>query len=134
MNITEQLLSSNVSNFTKRKTKVIKSSRLADCLGVKKAVDVTIKEIPYRLYNEIANGQYDEDGRINPDRMVDMAVDLVVEGVAEPDLRNKDLMEHFGVRTPEDLAVLLFDNEIAVIGEKINELCSYEDVKDRVKN
>ena len=66
--------------------------------------------------------------------MVDMAVDLVVEGVAEPDLRNKDLMEHFGVRTPEDLAVLLFDNEIAVIGEKINELCSYEDVKDRVKN
>ena len=51
---------------------------------------------------------------------------MVVEAMAEPNLKDKDLQEHFGVKTPKDLAFKLFQGgDLAAIANAITELSGY---------
>ncbi|MBQ9613099.1 MAG: hypothetical protein IJV14_11035 [Lachnospiraceae bacterium] len=61
---------------------------------------------------------------------------LICEAMVYPDLKNKELMEHFKVPTPKDLANKLFNGgEAGKISKAIMALSGYtDDTDEQIKN
>lgn len=62
---------------------------------------------------------------------------MCVEGIVEPDLRNKDLQAHFDCKSAKDLCEKLFGMEVAEISDAISLLSASdtkEDHEETVKN
>ena len=77
----------------------------------------------------------DKDGNKDFSRLADINLMYCVEGVVEPNLRDTNLMEHFGVKTPKDLAEVLFDAEAGKIAGEIISLSGLSDDAEKdVKN
>lgn len=132
--ITEKLLSADVEKFKKLKTETIESPRLTRLLGSSEPEKIKIGEIPFKKFNEISNYTYDENGKINYSTLTDSSLEYAVEGIIEPNLKDEKLMNYFGVSTPDDLAVLMFGNELNSIVTKIIELSNPDAEEAKVKN
>ena len=64
---------------------------------------------------------------------------MCIEGVMDPDLKDKDLQKHFGVDNAKDLCEKLFGNEINALSDEISRISGVaeadgEDTEDEVKN
>lgn len=137
MNLVDELLKCDSKKADERQTKVLKSKRLATILGVDEPVDITIKELPPKRLNEILSLQIDKKGHIITSKMYDANLLIAVEGVADPDLRNADLLEHFGCATPKDLAEKLFGSEVNKISAEViamGNLNDEEENEEEIKN
>ncbi len=137
MNLVDELLKCDSKKADERQTKVLKSKRLATILGVDKPVDITIKEIPPKRLNEILSLQIDKKGGIITSKMYDANLLVAVEGIVDPELRNADLLEHFGCATPKDLAEKLFGSEINKISAEViamGNLNDEEENEEEIKN
>lgn len=133
MNLIEKLLRIDKEKATEREKKKIYSSHLSRILGER--TEITITELSGKRLNDITAMMVDKNGNKDYSKMQDMNLMYCVSGVVEPDLRDQRLMEHFGVRTPKDLASILFDSEAGRIAGEIVSLSGLsDDAEDEVKN
>lgn len=133
MNLIEKLIRLDKEKVQERDTKKIKSERLSKLLGVE--TEITIKELSGKKLNDLTQIIITKDGRKDFSRMYDLNLMYCVEGVIEPNLKDGALQEHFGVKTPKDLAALLFDAEAGKIAGEIIALSGIgKDAEEEVKN
>jgi hypothetical protein len=122
MNLVEQLLKADVKKADEFESGVYRSRKLAKLLGKKGTVDVTIREIASRKVNDIVAYQVDKKGNFDFSKSYDAKLLMVIEGVADPDLRSKELQNHFGCDNAKELAEKLFGSEINELSDAISAL------------
>lgn len=133
MNLIEKLIRIDKETLLKKETKAVKSARLSKIVG--EEANIVIKELSGRKLNDISAMMVDKDGNKDFSRLADINLMYCVEGVVEPNLRDTNLMEHFGVKTPKDLAEVLFDAEAGKIAGEIISLSGLSDDAEKdVKN
>lgn len=133
MNLIEKLIRIDKETLLKKETKTVKSARLSKIVG--EEANIVIKELSGRKLNDISTMMVDKDGNKDFSRLADINLMYCVEGVVEPNLRDRNLMEHFGVKTPKDLAEILFDAEAGKIAGEIISLSGLSDDAEKdVKN
>lgn len=133
MNVIEKLIRIDKEKMSEKETKKIKSVRLSKILG--EDTEITIMELGGRKLNDIAGIVVNDEGKRDFSKNYDMNLMYCVEGIMEPNLKDPVLMEHFGAKTPKDLAAILFDNEVSRIADKIYELSKMgKNVEKKVKN
>ncbi|EJO5347139.1 phage portal protein [Clostridium botulinum] len=125
-NVMDLLLKADTSKL-KRATKEVKIQSLSESFG--QDVVFTLQAIPIEKYNEIQEQgvSIDEEELSNIDyNKIQMLT--VLEGVKEPNLKSKELMEHFKAHTPIELLQRMFSGrpgEIATLYNNINDLCGF---------
>ncbi|BBF45077.1 hypothetical protein lbkm_3836 [Lachnospiraceae bacterium KM106-2] len=135
MNLVEELIKADAKKATELQTGTFQSKNLARILGKKKPVEITIREIPTRRLNDIMAMQFDRKGNFDITKAFDSKALCVSEGVIDPQLSEVGLMEHFGCKTPKDLAIRLFKSELSNISDEIAVLSGIsDDIEDEVKN
>ncbi|WP_370852257.1 phage tail assembly chaperone [Megasphaera elsdenii] len=138
MNAIDALLKTDTAKLTALPTKKFELPRLSKVTGTK--FEVTVTAIPGELLNDIttAHVTYTKHGRVKDGNAYKTGLDLVVNGLKEPNLRDKKLLEHLGVTTPNQAAEKLFlAGELGQIASAVNELCgitSQVEVDETVKN
>lgn len=133
MNLIEKLIRIDKETLLKKETKTVKSARLSRIVGGE--ANVVVKELSGRKLNDISAMIVDKDGNKDFSKLADANLMYCVEGVVEPNLRDAKLMEHFGVKTPKDLAEILFDAEAGKIAGEIISLSGLSDDAEKdVKN
>lgn len=130
MNLVEKLLRVDAGKADEKKEKKIISKRLGELMGANEGVEITIREISAKRMNDIVSKMYNNKGNFDMSKSFDAKAIACAEAVVEPDLKNKDLQEHFKCGTPKDLAIKLFGNEITHISDEIAALSGYSDVED----
>ena len=135
MNLVEALIKADAKKAEELKTSVFLSKKLANILGQSEAVEVKIKELPHRRVNDIMSYQLDKRGEYDFSKSFDAKLMMVVEGVVEPDLKNKELQEHFGCSKARELAEKLFQSEVTALSDTIADISGVEDAsEDEIKN
>lgn len=108
MNLVDKLLKMDAKKAEELQTGSVESKRLAKLLGVDK-VEVQIREIKSRRVNDIVAYQIDQKGKFDYSKSYDAKLMMCVEGIVEPDLRNKDLQAHFECKSAKDLCEKLLE-------------------------
>lgn len=125
----ELLLKAKKEDFQKKETIVVKSRFLGKKLGLDEPAEVTIKELSNRRATELTNTVLDTEGDFNKSKLFDANLHLVAEAVVSPDLKNKELMAHYGAGSPKDLAELILGSDVIRIANKIKEISGVTDEK-----
>ena len=133
MNLVDELLKADSKSISDLKKDIFRSERLGEIIG-KEFVDVEIQEIPTRRFNDIVSYQVTSNGNIDFSKSFDAKLMLIIEGVSNPDLKDKKLQEHFGVMTAKDLAEKLFAREVNALSDKITNLSGIEADDEVIKN
>ena len=134
MNLVEALIKADAKKAEELKTSVFLSKRLGKILGTE-PVEVKIKEIPNRRVNDITAYQIDRKGEFDFSKNFDAKLMMIVEGVVEPDLKNKELQEHFGCSKARELAEKLFQSEVTALSDAIADISEVENAsEDEIKN
>lgn len=139
MTLVEKLLKAEKEKAEELETKVITSKRLSKILGTEKPVEITIKEITAKRINELQGLLYDKKGRYDKGKLIDVYALMAVDGIAEPKLKDDALVKHFECGSPKDLALKLFQGELATIADKITDLSGLtkeeeEEQEEEIKN
>lgn len=133
MNLIEKLIRVDKDKAFKREEKKIKSARLSRILG--EETEITIRELNGRKINELAMMIRDKKGNLEQSKLLDVNLMYCVESIIDPCLKNAQLMEHFGAKTPKDLAEILFGIEANMIADEIAMLSGIsEGSEEEVKN
>lgn len=114
--------------------KKVKSERLKKWLGTDTDVEITLRQIPARRLNDIIGITLDKNGHRDMSKNYDMNLMICVEGIVDPPVKERELMEHFGASTPKELCEKLFDTEANIIAQEISELSSLKEKEEDVKN
>lgn len=130
MNLVEKLMKADAKKADEREVGVFKSMQLSRILGEKDPVDVKIQELSARRKNELVAMAVDDNGRADMSKAYDANLKVVIAGVIEPNLKDKDLQEHFGCKMAVDLAEKLFKSEVTDIATAIFSLGTVGDGKD----
>lgn len=128
MTLTEKLLSSDEKVANTLKTGTFKSKRLARVLGESEPVEIQIKELaPGKISSMSADPASSNMGTYTR---------ICLEGIVDPDLKNPEMLKHFGCSTPLSLTEKLFSLEVANIGEAIIKLSDVGagEEEDEIKN
>lgn len=137
MNLVEKLLKADAGKAMELEKKTMKSRRLSKILGVSEATEIVIREIPAKRLNELMSMQFDSKGRLEAEKALTAQTLVAAEALVEPDMKDKSLQEHFGCKTPKDLAMKLFGLEVKQIADEVVTLSGYGDVEEtdeEVKN
>lgn len=139
MNITEKLLKIDRGEFAKEKTAEIEAPTLSEVLG--EEMTVKVKALSGDRYTELTSRMLTEEGTLDFSQVYNVNGIIAVEGIIEPDLKDKDLQKHFGCVTPLELAKVLFPGgELTKIADKITEISGFvndkkkKQARDEVKN
>ena len=136
MNLVEGLLKADQAKAKEYATGTFKSKRLAKVLGQDEPVEITIREIDLGTIKNVREFATKRDGSFDAKKSIDSNFMLVVKGVVDPDLNNKELQDHFGASSAMELAEILFRFEANYIADAIIKLSnmSMEDAEDIIKN
>lgn len=138
MSLVDKLLQLDAKKVTERPTKEFEVKRLSKLLG-EKAI-FKCQALDGETYADIQRSAIDisKKGNIRDMKIFEMQVMTCVEGIVEPNLKDKRLLEHYGVPTPKELVKrMLLPGEIADLYNTINELSGYErddEDEDDIKN
>ena len=135
MNLVEKLLAADSKKIGNVKKKEISSKELSEILG--EPVKVTIRTISGEEYHSLGIGMLDRKGEVDYSKTFDVNAKIVAAGLAEPDLKNEELLKHIGVATPADAAKKIFRGEINKIAGEISKLSGFvseEETEEEVKN
>lgn len=139
MNALEKLLKADAEKITEKPKKTIEIKRLSKVLGSK--FEITVEALDADLLAEISEShtEYTKSGKVKSTDNFGIGVDTIVNATVEPDLRNKELLKHFGCATPNQLVTKLFlAGEMGKISETISSLCGVEtsqnEIDEEVKN
>jgi hypothetical protein len=138
MNMVDRLLRADVVNkLAERPTKKVKMERLSKLFGFD--FIVTLRAIDPERYADIQKMAVDfTNGSVDNMDIYQIQTQTLLAGIADPDFKNKELMEKFGVALPADIIRKLFlAGEIADLTAQITELNGYTTQKkadEAVKN
>ena len=135
MNLVEKLLTVDKGEFDKIEKKQLESKQLTKLLGSN--AEVTIQAVPGDLFSPLSASGLDEEGNVDYNRAFDTNAKVVAAGIADPDLKNEELLKHMGAATPADAAKKIFKGEINKIATEIAKLSGFdvEETTDKeVKN
>ena len=134
MNTVELLLKIDAGKLAEVPTKTMEIKRLSKLNG--QPFMVKIKALSGRRYLGYADMARDSNGKVNVDKVCDANSLITCAGMVEPDMKSRELQEHFGARTPKDLVEKIFKcAEIGKIADEIAELSGYgNDTDDKVKD
>lgn len=131
MNLVDELLKIDSKKTEELETGVFRSKKLAKLLGAKSdTVDVKFSEVKSRRLNDIISYQVDRKGRFDYAKSFDAKLMLCVEGLIDPDLRNKDLQKHFECDNAKELCEKIFGSEINELSDAISALSGIEQDED----
>jgi hypothetical protein len=134
MNLIDKLMKADAAKADERLTGVFKSRQLARILGEKGTVDVEIRELSQRRKNDLISSAVESNGEIDVSKSYDANLKVLVAGVVNPDLKDKDLQEHFGCKMAIDLAEKLFKSEVGDIAAEIFKLGTIDADEEEIKN
>ena len=137
MSLVDKLMAIDSGVFAQDLTAEIPAKRLSDVLG--EPVKVKVKALSGDQYMDITTRLVDRKGNADFSRAYDVNALLVVEGMIEPSMKDKDLQQHFGAATPKELAKILFPGgELSDIAGEITRLSGFtqndEETEEEVKN
>lgn len=126
MNMVDRLLQADAVNKLKEKpTKTVKMERLSKLLGFD--FTVTLRAIDPERYADIQKMAVAlTNGEAENIDIYKMQTQTLLAGIADPDLKRKELLDAFGVTLPSELIRKIFlAGEIADLTAKITELNGY---------
>ena len=139
MSLLDKLLQADAGKLTEKPHKTYEINRLSKAL--KTDFILELQAIDAQRYAEIQRMGIDlgKKGNVRDVNIYEMQVFTILDGVKEPSLKDKKLLEHFSVTTPKELVTKLFlSGEIADIYNEINELSGYEkdddEADEEIKN
>ena len=124
MNLVERLLTVDKGEFDKIEKKEITSVQIARLLGVD--TTIIIQAVDGDLFGGLTASGLNENGEVDYGRAFSTNAKIVAAGVADPDLKNEELLKHLGVATPADAAKKIFRGEINWISAEIAELSGFK--------
>lgn len=127
MSLTDRLLQLDVNKVTEKPTEEFEIKRLSEIAGEK--ILFKCQALDGETYADIQRKAIDisKKGNIRDMKIFEMQLMTCVEGIIEPNLKDKKLLEHYGVPTPKELVKkMLLPGEIADLYNVINELSGYE--------
>lgn len=135
MNLAEKLLKIDKGEFDKERTTQITSKMLTELFG--ETTKITIKAIsPQEVLDISATGLDDEGNPIIKKSLATNAI-LAAATVVDPPVKDTELLKHFGVATPDALALKLFKGEVNKIAVEVNKLAGFnigDDTDEQLKN
>lgn len=135
MNLAEKLLKIDKGEFDKERTTQITSKMLTELFG--ETTKITIKAIsPQEVLDISATGLDDEGNPIIKKSLATNAI-LAAAAVVDPPIKDTELLKHFGVATPDALALKLFKGEVNKIAVEVNKLAGFDigdDTDTQLKN
>lgn len=135
MNLAEKLLKIDKGEFDKERTTQITSKMLTELFG--ETTKITIKAIsPQEVLDISATGLDDEGNPIIKKSLATNAI-LAAAAVVDPPIKDTELLKHFGVATPDALALKLFKGEVNKIAVEVNKLAGFDigdDTDEQLKN
>ena len=134
MTVTEMLLKADTKKVDELNEGTFDSAALARALGKPGKITIKIREIPARKMSEYIDGTVGSE-TYNTAKMFEASKKIVLAGVIDPDLKNKELQEYFGCHLGIDLVEKIFKNEVYAISEAIQNLSAFNDADDEeIKN
>lgn len=129
MNTIDLLMKMDAGELDKVPEEEREIPRLSELTGEKFVVKY--KALPGKRITEISDMATD-----SAEKEYDAQMLLICEAMVSPDLKNKDLLNHFKVPTPKDLAYKLFNGgEARKISKAIMTLSGYtDDTDEKIKN
>lgn len=136
MNLVDELLKADAKTADELDTDTYTSKRLTKIIGSKELVTIKIRGVKSRRVNDIVAYQIDRHGDMDYSKTYDAKLMMCLEGIVEPNLRDKSLQEHFNCETAKDLCEKLFENEVTAISDAISALSGInnENAEDDIKN
>ena len=129
MSLVESLLKADVAKITELPEDEIEIKRLSKITGSRFAVKV--RAINGTRFTEIQKNTLNIKKGKNDFDVTKAKTLTVLEGLVEPDLRDKELLKQFSSVTPKEaLNKIFLSGEIDKIYKKITELCGYEEDED----
>ncbi|MBZ9615294.1 phage tail assembly chaperone [Clostridium estertheticum] len=135
MNIVEKLLKLDAGSITVP-TQEVKIERLSTLVG--EDANFTCNAISLDAYNEVQSNSVilDKKGNIKGYNTGGMQLSLVLAGV--PELKSKELMDHFSSPTPEELIKkILLPGDVSNLAKVVSQLSGIEEIEtagEDVKN
>ena len=128
------LMGLDADKITEIPTKELKLTRLSKLTGAD--FIVKLKALPAKRFTELVTGISGKDGTVDAAKAFDANMRVVLAGLVDPSLKDKDLQEKFGCSTPGQLLEKLFTGaEIGVMADAITALSGFAgDVVEEVKN
>ena len=136
-NLVDRLMKADKANIGEMRTDVFRSQKLADILGETYPVEIKIHELKARRMQAIQSDQIKNNGDIDFEKVYDAQLRMCVEGISEPNLKDKELQEHFGCSLATELCEKLFNSEAALISDEITKLgikINDKKTEDEIKN
>lgn len=132
-NVLDVLLGAETGKLQKP-TKEVKISSLSKSLG--QEVKFVVKGLDGDEYEKVQENSMSIKGKDFDINMSDLQVFTILEGTVEPNLKSKELREHYNAPTPKELVKkLLLSGEISKLYNVISDLSGFgEDTVDEVKN
>jgi hypothetical protein len=131
MSLLDKLLQADAKKLTEKPKATIEIERLSKLLKTK--AEFIVQALDPQRYADIQRNSFDfgKKGNLKELRLFEMKCLTLIDGVVEPSLKNKELLDHFSVATPKELIQKMFlSGEIEDLYNKISELSGYEEDDD----
>lgn len=128
------LMETDPEKLERNSTHDIEIKRLSRVFGA--PFLVTVKAVPGERYSELVVSMIDGEGSTDFSKAYGANLQVAMEGIVSPDVKNRDLQKHFGCATPKDLMEKLFNGgEITKIADTVTDMSGYgKDPEEKVKN
>ncbi|HCG59542.1 MAG TPA: hypothetical protein DEV97_06010 [Lachnospiraceae bacterium] len=124
MSLIDKLMAIDSGEFAKGQSEEITAKRLSEVLG--EPTKVKVMALSGDQYMDITTRLVDKRGNADFSKSYDVNALLVVEGMVEPSLKDKELQKHFGAATPKELAKVLFPGgELTEVANVITRLSGF---------
>lgn len=121
-NLVDRLMKVDKAKIGEMRTGVFKSQKLADIIGETEPVEIKIHELKGRRMNALQSEQIKNDGTVDFEKAYDTQLRICVEGISEPNLKDKELQQHLGCSLATELCEKIFNSEVSLIADDIANL------------
>ena len=134
MNIVDILLGMDAGTLKEVPTSELKAKKLSKATGTD--VKVKVRALTGKRITDLTMTAVGKDGSVDYGKTYDTNLLIAVDGVVSPNLKDRQLQEHFGAATPKDLAEILFyPGELVAIANEVRALSGYDKESDEeIKN
>lgn len=134
MNLAEKLMKLDRGKLTEIPTGTVEIKRLSEMMG--EPFIVKCRAISGERYTELSTQIIGDNGEADYGKVYMTSTLIAVEGIMEPNLKDPELLKHFGCASPKDLAGILFQGgDMQKVSDLITDLSGFGDDADKkIKN
>lgn len=136
-NLVDRLMKVDKAKIGEMRTGVFKSQKLADIIGETEPVEIKIHELKGRRMNALQSEQIKDNGTVDFEKAYDTQLRICVEGISEPNLKDKELQQHLGCSLATELCEKIFNSEVSLIADEIVSLgikINDKETENEIKN